>query len=112
MLLKTVLVTTGRLLIRSGVGFGGSQGNDGECMDVLLHHVAQAIIHEPMTHHAVLRFEARGYETYAVMSTSGSRAGMAGMQRGFIHHHAFDRIEPGLQAGSDLLHTVVHPASF
>jgi hypothetical protein len=45
------------------------------------------------------------------MSTAGSRAGMAGMQRGFILDLAVQWRQPGLQQHPDALNAIAHRTS-
>jgi len=45
------------------------------------------------------------------MSTTGSRAGMAGMQGGFVLDLALQRSQAGLQQLPDTVNAIAHPAS-
>lgn len=77
-------------------------------MNILVHHVTQAIIHQPMTIDAALFFEPFGYDKKLVMAAAGRSAGVPGMQCRFVFKLTGLWCESFNKAGADLVDASVH----
>src|SRR3954451_14032939 len=89
----------GRRLIGCFEGdFGRRQGNDGESMNIGMHHVMEAIIHQPVSAYPAFAFKNIGNQAQAVMSAAGSGSRMTCVEAGFVLQLALHRgkscIEP------------------
>lgn len=61
--------------------FRRSQGSYCQSMDILVHHIKQAMIHQPMTGYAIVPFKGCRDKFQAEVPSTRSRAGMPGMGR-------------------------------
>lgn len=92
--------------------FGRSDGDDIERVYIAVHHIAEAIIHQPMPRNAVEARKTAGYKAQAVMPGAGRRARMACMQMGLVDQLTLDRIESCGEAFANAFETIAHCVSF
>jgi len=75
------------MLHRAGysvLDFRGRQRGNRQCMNILVHHIKQGMIHQPMPCNAILAFKKRRNELQEVVPATGSRACMPGVGSRFV----------------------------